>query len=105
MNIINNDISDCSNGQLLGAPSKYGGPRQLPALPAPLLRLWQFFKLVFSLANHCSQACSAFDRILAGKKTCQKCKRGKMEVIRMQIIFILCQHEVAVSQNMNYTYE
>ncbi len=41
----------------------------------------------FSLAKHCSQACSAFDRILA-KKTCQKCKRGKMEVIRMQIIFI-----------------
>ncbi len=27
----------------------------------------QFFKLLFSLANHCSQACSAFDRILAKK--------------------------------------
>ncbi len=64
----------------------------------------QFFKLLFSLANHCSRACSAFDRILA-KNPCQKCKPGKMEVIRMQIIFILCQHEAAVSQYTNYTYE
>ncbi len=47
----------------------------------------QFFKLLFSLANHCSQACSAFDRILA-KKTCQKCKRWEMESGRIQIIFI-----------------
>ncbi len=63
----------------------------------------QFFKLLFSLANRCLQACGAFVRILA-TKTCKKCKRGKMEVIRMQIIFILCQHEAAVSQYMNYTY-
>ncbi len=48
----------------------------------------QFSKLLFMLANHRSQACSAFDRILA-KTTCQKCKRGKLEVIRMQIIFIM----------------
>ncbi len=64
----------------------------------------QFSKLLFTLANHRSHACSAFDRILA-KTTCQKCKRGKLEVIRMQIIFILCQREVAVSQYMKYTYE
>ncbi len=47
----------------------------------------QFFKLLFSLANHCSQACSAFDGVLA-KKTCQKCKRWEMESRRIQIIFI-----------------
>ncbi len=53
----------------------------------------QFSKLLCSLANHRSQACSTFERILA-KTTSQKCKRGKLEVIRMQIIFILCQHEI-----------
>ncbi len=32
--IINNDISDCSNGQLSGVPSKYGAPGNcLPCLP------------------------------------------------------------------------
>ncbi len=32
--IINNDISDCSNGQLSVAPSKYGAPGNcLPCLP------------------------------------------------------------------------
>ncbi len=32
--IINNDISDCSKGQLSGAPSKYGAPGNcLPCLP------------------------------------------------------------------------
>ncbi len=34
MYIFNNDISDCSNGQLSGAPSKYGAPGNcLPCLP------------------------------------------------------------------------
>ncbi len=35
MYIINNDISDCSNGQLSGAPSKYGA-QAIACLACPI---------------------------------------------------------------------
>ncbi len=64
----------------------------------------QFLIQLFSLAKRCAQAWNTFGCIWA-KQQCQKCKCGKMEVRRIQIIFILPSHKVAVSQYMNYTYK